>query len=118
MKPGQQSCLFCRILKGEIPAKKVSESESTFAFEDINPQAPTHILVIPKKHIASLAELDPSDSALMGILITEAAAIAREQMLDAEGYRVVLNCGPSAGQSVYHIHAHILGGRTLNWPPG
>lgn len=116
--PREAACLFCRILRGEIPAKKVKETESTFAFEDINPQAPTHILVIPKKHIPSLAEIDESNSAEMGILISDIAAIAREQMLDAEGYRVVINCGPSAGQTVYHIHAHILGGRTLKWPPG
>lgn len=116
--PRESSCLFCRIIRGEIPAKKVNETESTFAFEDIHPQAPTHILVIPKKHIPSLAEIDESNSAEMGILISDVAAIARDQMLDAEGYRVVINCGPAAGQTVYHIHAHILGGRSLNWPPG
>lgn len=113
-----QNCLFCRIIANEIPAKIVHDDDTVVAFEDINPQAPTHILVIPKRHIATLAELEPSDAGLLGTILQRATEIARSRHLDKEGYRVVANCGEAAGQSVFHIHFHLLGGRPFSWPPG
>jgi histidine triad (HIT) family protein len=110
-------CLFCRILRGEIPAKKVYEDEHVFAFEDINPKAPTHVLVIPKKHFAGLKEAQAEDAEVIGRCNLAAAQIARERNIE-EGYRTVLNVGPGAGQSVFHLHVHLLGGRHLSWPPG
>ena len=110
-------CLFCRIISGEIPAKKVYEDEHTVAFEDINPQAPTHVLVIPKKHIRGLKEGSSADAELIGRCHLAAAAIARQRNIE-DGYRTVLNVGPQAGQSVFHLHVHLLGGRALKWPPG
>jgi histidine triad (HIT) family protein len=112
------SCLFCRVIAGEVPSKKVFEDESMFAFHDINPQAPVHVLVVPRKHIATLNDLGPEDSALVGDLMRRAAAIAKELGIDARGYRTVFNCNREAGQSVYHIHLHLLGGRPMHWPPG
>ena len=109
-------CLFCRILKKEIPSKPVHEDETTYAFHDISPKAPTHILVIPKKHIPGVAELGPEDQALAGALIVSAKKIA--QSLGLKSYRLVFNSGAEAGQSVFHIHLHLLGGRRLSWPPG
>lgn len=111
------SCLFCRILSGEIPAKKVYEDDHVFAFEDIQPQAPTHVLVIPKKHFAGLKEAEGEDAELIGRCHLAAAYIARQRNIE-NGYRTVLNVGPGAGQSVFHLHVHLLGGRTLTWPPG
>ena len=111
------NCLFCRILRGEIPAKKVFENEYVFAFEDINPQAPTHILVIPKKHFAGLKEAQAGDAEIVGRCHLAAAEIARQRKIE-QGYRTVLNVGPGAGQSVFHLHVHLLGGRHLSWPPG
>jgi histidine triad (HIT) family protein len=111
------SCLFCRILRGEIPSKKVYEDENVFAFEDINPQAPTHVLIIPKKHFAGLKEARVEDAELIGQCHLVAAEIARERKIE-HGYRTVLNVGPGAGQSVFHLHVHLLGGRHLSWPPG
>jgi histidine triad (HIT) family protein len=111
-------CLFCRIANGEIPAKKVYEDDDVVAFNDINPQAPTHILVIPRKHIASLDDLTPADAQTMGITVERCASIARELKLVSDGYRVVVNTGAAAGQTVFHIHFHILGGRNFGWPPG
>jgi histidine triad (HIT) family protein len=110
-------CLFCRILKGEIPAKKVYEDEHTFAFEDINPQAPTHVLIIPKKHLRGLKEAASHDAELIGRLHLTAAEIARKRGIE-EGYRTVLNVGPKSGQSVFHLHVHLIGGRDMRWPPG
>jgi histidine triad (HIT) family protein len=110
-------CLFCRIVSGEIPAKKVHEDEHTLAFEDIQPQAPTHVLIIPKKHIRGLKEATAEDAELIGRLNLVAAKIGREQGIE-DGYRTVLNVGPKSGQSVFHIHLHLLGGRDLKWPPG
>ncbi len=110
-------CLFCRILRGEIPAKKVYEDEHTFAFEDISPQAPTHVLVIPKKHVVGLKEGTAEDAELIGRCHLVAAEIARQRGIE-NGYRTVLNVGPGAGQSVFHLHVHLLGGRSLSWPPG
>jgi len=110
-------CLFCRIVRGEIPAKKVYEDEHTFAFEDINPQGPTHVLVVPKKHIAGLREAQPDDAELIGRCHLVAAQIGRQRSIE-NGYRTVLNVGPGAGQSVFHLHVHLIGGRPLHWPPG
>ena len=110
-------CLFCRILRNEIPAKKIYEDEHTFAFEDINPQAPTHVLIIPKRHVRGLKEATSEDAELIGRCHLAAAHIARERGIE-DGYRTVLNVGPQAGQSVFHLHVHLLGGRSLHWPPG
>lgn len=110
-------CLFCKIAAKEIPAKLVHEDEDVFAFEDINPQAPTHILICPKKHFASLAEATPDDRALLGKLALVAARLAREKKI-ASGYRTVVNSGSGAGQTVFHLHMHLLGGREFHWPPG
>jgi histidine triad (HIT) family protein len=110
-------CLFCRILRNEIPARKIYEDEHTFAFEDINPQAPTHVLIIPKRHVRGLKEATPEDAELIGRCHLAAAHIARQRGIE-DGYRTVLNVGPQAGQSVFHLHVHLLGGRSLHWPPG
>lgn len=110
-------CIFCRIIRGEAPAKKVYEDERTFVFEDINPQAPTHVLIIPKKHIVGVKEAQPEDAEVIGYLHLVAAQIARERGIE-DGYRTLFNVGPRAGQSVFHLHLHLLGGRSLHWPPG
>jgi histidine triad (HIT) family protein len=110
-------CLFCRIIRGEVPSRKVHEDEHTFAFEDLNPQGPTHVLIVPKKHIAGLKEAAAEDAELVGRCHLVAAQIARERAIE-DGYRTVLNVGPRAGQSVFHLHVHLIGGRTLAWPPG
>jgi histidine triad (HIT) family protein len=112
------SCLFCRIIAGEVPASRVYEDEDVFAFEDINPQAPLHVLVIPKRHIRTLNDLSSGDDALVGGLVRRAAAIARQRGFDETGFRTVLNCNSHAGQSVFHVHLHVLGGRAMGWPPG
>ena len=109
------SCLFCRIVRGEIPARIVREDEHTVAFRDIDPKAPTHVLVIPKEHVASLDEA--RDPALAGRLLLAAAEIARSEGITS-GYRTVVNTGADAGQTVFHLHLHLLGGRKLSWPPG
>jgi histidine triad (HIT) family protein len=113
-----KNCLFCRIARDELPAKKVYEDDEVVAFEDVNPQAPTHLLVIPRRHIASLDDLTPADTTTIGNVVVRASALAREQGLDTDGYRLVVNCGEGAGQTVFHIHAHLLGGRGFRWPPG
>ena len=110
-------CLFCRIIRGEIPSKKVYEDEHTYAFDDINPQAPTHVLIVPKKHVLGLKEATAEDAELIGYCQLAAANIARQRSIE-DGYRTVLNVGPRAGQSVFHLHVHLLGGRNLSWPPG
>jgi histidine triad (HIT) family protein len=112
-----KDCLFCRIVAGEIPAKRVYEDEHTFAFEDIDPKAPTHILVVSKKHIRGLKEASPEDAEIIGRCHLAAAHVARKRGIE-NGYRTVLNVGPGAGQSVFHLHVHLLGGRDLKWPPG
>jgi histidine triad (HIT) family protein len=112
-----KDCLFCRIVAGEIPARKVHEDEYTFAFEDINPQAPTHVLVVPKKHITGLKEASAEDAEIIGRCHLAAAQLARQRGIE-DGYRTVLNVGPGAGQSVFHLHVHLVGGRNLAWPPG
>jgi histidine triad (HIT) family protein len=111
-------CLFCRIGKKEIPSRTVFEDDQAVAFEDISPQAPTHILVIPRKHIPSTSEIGPDDNSLIGHLISTAARIAGERNIAESGYRLVINCGSDAGQAVHHLHVHILGGRPMRWPPG
>jgi histidine triad (HIT) family protein len=111
-----ESCLFCRIVRREIPAKVIHEDEHTLAFRDIDPRAPTHVLVIPKVHVASLNETD--DAALVGRLMLAAKQIAAAEGIAEEGYRTVVNCGANGGQSVSHLHVHLLGGRRLTWPPG
>lgn len=111
-------CLFCRIVRGELPAKVLFENERLLAFEDIRPKAPVHVLVIPKAHIASLNDAPDGAEALLGEILLRARAIAREKGVGESGYRIVLNTAPDSGQEVYHIHFHVLGGRRLGWPPG
>ncbi len=111
-------CLFCRICTGEVPAKLVFENERLVAFDDIHPQAPTHIQIIPRKHIPTTLDLTEEDRAVMGELIETAASLARERGFAEQGYRLVVNTNAAAGQSVYHLHVHLLGGRSLRWPPG
>jgi histidine triad (HIT) family protein len=110
-------CLFCKIGKKEIPSKLVYEDAEIFAFEDIQPQAPTHILICPRKHLVSLTDVTPEDAAMLGRLQLLAARLAVERKL-TDGYRTVINNGRGAGQSVFHLHVHLLGGRTFRWPPG
>ena len=110
-------CLFCRIVKGEIPAKKIYEDDVAVAFNDINPQAPTHVLIIPKKHIVGLKEAEAADAETLGYCQLVAAKIAKQRGIE-DGYRTVYNVGERAGQSVFHLHLHLLGGRDLRWPPG
>ena len=114
----EQTCIFCKIVAGEIPAAKVFEDEHAFVFRDINPQAPTHALVIPRAHVASLNEAGEAEASLLGHLLLVAARVAREEGLAESGYRTVVNTGAEAGQTVFHIHVHLLGGRRLTWPPG
>ena len=114
---GSSECLFCRIASRQVPAKIVAEDDELVAFADINPQAPTHLLIIPKEHIPSLADVTGSHTTLMGHALQFANRLARQYHLGA-GYRVVINCGAQAGQSVWHLHWHLLGGRALTWPPG
>ena len=111
-------CLFCKIRKGEIPAQFVYEDDELFVINDINPQAPLHVLVIPKRHIASLNDLGQADDALVGSLARRAAAIARDRGYADRGFRTVFNTNAEAGQTVFHIHMHLLAGRGLTWPPG
>jgi len=110
-------CLFCRIIRGELPTRKIYEDDRALAFNDINPQAPMHVLIIPKKHIVGLKEATSEDAELIGYCHLLAAKIARDRGME-EGYRTVYNVGPKAGQSVFHLHLHLIGGRNLNWPPG
>lgn len=111
-------CIFCKIADGEIPSDRVWEDEQLVAFRDLNPQAPTHILIIPKKHLSTLLEVESEDVELLGRLQVAAVEIARQEGLDDDGFRLVTNCLEGAGQSVFHIHVHLLGGRPLRWPPG
>lgn len=111
-------CLFCAIAAGDIPASRVAESQRTLAFRDINPQAPVHVLVIPKEHHENIAAVAGAPDGLLAELLTQADEIARAEGIDGSGYRVVFNTGADAGQEVRHAHAHVLGGRPLTWPPG
>jgi histidine triad (HIT) family protein len=112
------SCLFCRIVAGEIPAAKVYEDDDVVAFDDIHPQAPMHVLVVPRTHVATLNDLGPNHDRVVGAMVRRAAAIAAERGYAARGFRTVFNCNAEAGQTVFHVHLHVLGGRTLTWPPG
>ena len=111
------NCLFCKIIAGSIPSRKVFEDDKVYAFEDISPKAPTHVLIIPKKHIVGLAEATPEDAEIIGYCQLIAAKIGRARNIE-DGYRTVYNVGPKSGQSVFHLHLHLLGGRDLTWPPG
>lgn len=111
-------CLFCKIIRKDIPAKIIHEDSLTVAFEDINPQAPLHVLVVPKKHISTTLEITAEDHALVGHMFSVASAIARDRGVSERGFRLVMNTNPESGQTVYHIHLHILGGRIMHWPPG
>ncbi len=110
-------CVFCRVIRGEAPSNKVYEDERVFVFEDINPQAPTHLLIIPKKHIAGLKEAAPEDAEIIGYMHLVAARLGHERKIE-DGYRTVFNVGPKSGQSVFHLHLHLIGGRPMRWPPG
>jgi histidine triad (HIT) family protein len=114
----EAGCIFCQIVAGEIPAEVVFRDEGLLAFKDRNPQAPTHILVIPRRHVASVNELTDADAELAGRLVVAAGKVAGEQGLVEGGYRLVLNTGDDGGQTVHHIHLHVLGGRRMTWPPG
>ena len=111
-------CLFCKMASGDIKPDIVFEDDDVLAFHDINPQAPTHVLIIPKKHIASINDIQSEDEVLVGKLYKVAKKIAKQESFADSGYRVVMNCGEDAGQTVFHIHLHLLGGRKLTWPPG
>lgn len=111
-------CLFCKIIAGQIPSNKVYSDEDVYAFRDINPAAPQHILIIPKKHISNIAEAEAEDQALLGKLLLKANDIATAEGLKEKGMRYVINTGDDGGQTVFHLHLHILGGRRLSWPPG
>ena len=111
-------CLFCKIVPGDIPGSIVYRDEHLVAFKDINPQAPLHALIVPRRHIATLNDLVGEDDDLVGEMVRRAAAIAREHGYADRGYRTVFNCNAEAGQSVFHIHLHVLGGRAMSWPPG
>jgi len=110
-------CLFCKIIRGQIPARKAYEDDKVFAFHDINPQAPTHILIIPKKHITGLDHAGAEDAELIGYSHLIAAKLGKERGIE-QGYRTVYNVGPDSGQSVFHLHLHLIGGRKMSWPPG
>ncbi|MCU7960752.1 MAG: histidine triad nucleotide-binding protein [gamma proteobacterium symbiont of Bathyaustriella thionipta] len=111
-------CLFCKMVKGEIKPDVVYEDEQLLAFRDLNPQAPVHILLIPKRHISTLNDLSESDDALLGSMLRVAAQLAASEGIAEDGYRTLLNCNAHGGQTVFHIHLHLLGGRAMNWPPG
>ena len=111
-------CLFCNIAEKQVPARIVFEDALCLAFDDINPQAPHHVLVIPRAHFATLDDVPASEVALLGHLVTVASRIARDRGLDSSGYRLVANCREQAGQSVFHVHVHLMGGRSFRWPPG
>jgi histidine triad (HIT) family protein len=111
-------CLFCKIIEGTIPSARVYEDDDLIAFRDINPQAPFHVLLVPRKHVPTTNDLTPEDDALIGRMLRRAAALAEEQGYAERGYRTVFNCNREAGQTVFHIHMHLLAGRGLGWPPG
>jgi len=113
-----EDCIFCQIVEGKAPAKIVYQDETALAFEDLHPQAPVHLLVITRKHLVSLNDATADDEKLLGHLVTVAAQLARQRQLDMKGYRTVINNGSWAGQSVFHFHVHVLGGRVFHWPPG
>jgi len=114
----QTDCLFCKILAGEIPADIIYESDTAIAFRDISPKAPTHVVIIPRQHIATINDIDQEHEPVVGSLFSAAKAIAAREGLAEEGYRVTMNCNKAAGQTVFHLHLHLLGGRQFDWPPG
>ncbi|MBI2093754.1 MAG: histidine triad nucleotide-binding protein [Candidatus Omnitrophica bacterium] len=114
----EADCAFCQIVQGSLPAKIVAQTSEAVAFEDLKPQAPTHLLIIPRRHVRSLADAQTKDAPLLGDLLAFAGRLASEVGLTENGYRVVMNCGSGAGQSVWHLHLHLLGGRRFQWPPG
>ena len=111
-------CIFCKIASGDIPAEKIYENDQVIGFRDLNPQAPTHVLVIPKKHVSTINDLKDEDKSLVGDMFLAAKQIAADEGLSERGYRTVMNCNEEAGQTVFHIHLHLLGGRRMQWPPG
>lgn len=111
-------CLFCKIVSGDIDATIVHENDAVIAFRDINPQAPTHVLIVPRRHVATINDLEDDHTGVVGALFLAAKRIAADEGIDESGYRVTMNCGEGAGQSVFHIHLHLLGGRPFGWPPG
>jgi histidine triad (HIT) family protein len=111
-------CLFCKIASGEIPAKIIYQDDSIVAFDDINPQAPMHKIIIPKKHIANLNDLESTDNELIAHMVKSATMLSKNLGIDQNGYRIVMNCNADGGQTVFHIHLHLLGGRPMRWPPG
>jgi histidine triad (HIT) family protein len=111
-------CLFCKIVKGDVPGAIVHQDDDLVAFKDINPQAPMHVLIVPRRHVATLNDLAPADDALVGSMARLAAKLARDKGYDERGYRTVFNCNADAGQTVFHIHMHVLAGRGFAWPPG
>lgn len=113
-----KDCLFCKIIQGEVKSKIAFENENVFAFYDIGPKAPTHILIIPKKHIENVSDINQENKSVVSDLVLAANDIARKTGIDKTGYRLVINCGPDAGQAVFHLHLHLLGGRRMSWPPG
>lgn len=115
---GSASCLFCRIVQGDVPADVVHSSERVLAFRDLRPQAPVHILLIPKEHLSSPAEVDERHGDMLAEMMIAAAHLAKAEKVDRTGWRLVANTGPDAGQSVFHLHFHLLGGRAMAWPPG
>ncbi len=115
---GKEDCLFCRIADKKIPSKIVLEDTQVLAFEDVNPQAPVHILIIPRKHIEKVSDLKESDADIISRLVLTAENIAKEKGVEESGYRIVMNCNRDAGQAVWHLHLHLLGGRKFSWPPG
>jgi histidine triad (HIT) family protein len=114
----ESDCLFCKIVAGDIPSNVVLETDTVFAFRDVNPTAPTHVLVVPREHVRDATEIAPEHGSLLADLIAAANEIARADGVDESGYRLVLNVGPDAGQSVFHLHLHVIGGRSMAWPPG
>ena len=113
-----QDCLFCKIINGDIPSKKVYEDDKIFAFYDIDPQAPVHFLVVPKEHISSALEINETNADIVGYIFTKIGDLAREMGFSEKGYRIVNNCGEDGGQTVGHLHFHVLAGRNIGWPPG
>jgi len=111
-------CIFCKIAAGEIPAELIYEDELVVGFRDLNPQAPTHVLLIPRKHIATINDLQPEDEPIIGRLYSAAAKVAKQEGFAEQGYRTLINCNDDGGQTVFHIHLHLLGGRRMSWPPG
>lgn len=111
-------CIFCKIAEKKIPSKIVHEDDKAVAFDDVNPQAPTHVLIIPRKHVASIAELNEADTGLLGHLMLTGSKVAKQKGIAEGGYRLVVNTGRNGGQTVFHLHLHVLGGRPMHWPPG